>query len=170
MREWLRRRLGGWRRESEAPAGDPDRPRSDHVYEMLECVDGAGARLDCTVGWADGPLRQVTVTVPGRGLQLRAEEVDLFGAFLQVRRQLEGRGLRLVCAGARLDCWPSAMARQMGMGETAYLLRPGVHAGVEERVYLFARTEPERVGTVAQQEAAYRCWLDSLPDEDEDEE
>lgn len=170
MTQWLDRLLRLLRIGSRPePVGDPERPHSDHVYETLQCVDRAGRSHSCTLGWADGPLRDVQVMVPDRGLQVDAQEIDLFGAFLEVRKKLEKKGLRLVCAGARLDCWPSGMARQMGMGETAYVLVPGQPADVENRIYLFAPAEPEQVGTVREQAEAYRRWLDSVPDEDEGE-
>lgn len=168
MSDLIRRLRTLLRRETPAaPVGDPTRAVSDHVYQMLDCLDRTGQLHNCTLGWADGPLRDVRVTVPSRDLLAVGQGVDLFEAFLEARRELEKNGLRIVCAGARLDCWPSGMARQMGSGETAYLLTPGKHAELEERVYLFARAEPEQVGTVREQQRAYRRWLDSLPEEEE---
>jgi hypothetical protein len=44
---------------------------------------------------------------------------DVFKALQDLRLVLEAQGVRLLCAGARLDVWPSGMSRDMGGGKKA---------------------------------------------------
>jgi hypothetical protein len=98
-------------------------------------------------------------------IELQAEGVgkfskhsnDYFGALIKVRRELEAKGIRLLCWGARKDVWPSGMQRDMGAGMTAFqLLEDGTNNPDARSIFEFAA--PETVGTVDEQKANAEAW------------
>lgn len=111
-------------------------------------------------GW-DGRNAYLSVEVPGADISAQAEGRDLFDGLQQIRRELEPRGWYPLCNGARIDCYPSGMARDMGGGRAVYELTMG-KPGRPPLVGLFEPAPPERVGAVADQDAYYSRWLDSL--------
>jgi hypothetical protein len=96
------------------------------------------------------------------GARQRFEARDLFEAFLAMRQSLEARGCQLLCAGARKDAWPSGMSRSMGGGRKAFVVQLGLPAEMDALVDIFAYAEPDVVGTVEEQRAYRRKWIDSL--------
>jgi hypothetical protein len=88
------------------------------------------------------------------------EGSDLFDALMSLRKQLEGAGFRLLCAGARRDVYPSGMARSMGNARKAYIFELGKPA--TELVDIFAEARPEQVGTVDEQQRFRQQWMTSL--------
>jgi hypothetical protein len=97
------------------------------------------------------------------GTRHRLEGLDLFGGLQQLCADFEALGCQVVCAGARPDVRPSGMSRSMSGGRKAYVLQLGHQARREDLVDIFSPAEPNQVGTVAQQKAHYRKWLESLP-------
>ena len=77
-----------------------------------------------------------------------------------LRKQLEGAGFRLLCAGARRDAYPSGMARSMGGARKAYIFELGKPA--TELVDIFAEAQPEQVGTMDEQQRFRQQWMTSL--------
>lgn len=90
---------------------------------------------------------------------MEAVGADMFEALQQLRLRLEPLDLYPLCNGARVDCYPSGMARDMGGGLRVYVLT----IGQSERppvVGTFDPADPGQVGTVAEQDAHYSRWLD----------
>lgn len=86
---------------------------------------------------------------------------DLFECLCELRRFLEARDWRILCNGARLDAYPSAMSRQMGGGARLYPLRMGEHPKRNEILKIFDKTQIDKVGTVDEQRAYYEKWVGS---------
>jgi hypothetical protein len=79
-----------------------------------------------------------------------AKASDFFAALCRLREGvLEPMGLQLVCYGASLDIWPSAMARSMGQGLRAYQMTMGAQA--EHLVDIFDTCRDVIPATVADQ-------------------
>ena len=111
--------------------------------------------------WDGGTVR-LTIEAPDVDLALQADGPDLFAALQQLRRSLELLGWVPLCNGARVDCYPSGMARDMGGGASVYVLsaKPGLH----RRLPLVGTFDPapkESVGTVEDQDEYFRRWLGS---------
>src|ERR1700674_1542039 len=66
------------------------------------------------------------ISVPSLGSRVVVDR-DYFECLLRLRDQLEPLGYRFLVNGARRNAWPSGMARDMGAGVTAYLLKLGKH-------------------------------------------
>lgn len=105
---------------------------------------------------------QLSIDSPELELALQADGPDLFAALQQLRKTLEQLGWFPLCNGARVDCYPSGMARDMGGGAGVYMLSARRH--LRRRLPLIGTFEPapkEAVGTVDAQDAYYDRWLET---------
>jgi hypothetical protein len=84
---------------------------------------------------------------------------DMFEALVRLRRQLEPDGLMVAVQGARRDTYPSGMARDMGGGMQAYVIRPGLRARREDLVKTLDDAPPGQIATVDQQREFAEAWL-----------
>ena len=86
---------------------------------------------------------------------------DFFSALLDLRKQIEETGWRLLVKGAARNVWASGMSRSMGGGIKAYQLEKGVAASLDRMVNIFEVADEAEVGTVAEQEAFFSHWITS---------
>ncbi|QFS79078.2 hypothetical protein [Curtobacterium flaccumfaciens] len=93
-----------------------------------------------------------TVTVLLLGAEHAATAYDAFETLSLVREALDDEGWLLGVQGARVDVWPSGMARQQGGGMRAYRLRRGRRPRFKDLVDVFAPAD-EHLGTVQAQRA-----------------
>lgn len=115
--------------------------------------------MDCKI--------QISQTAPWKlilwGLDFDGQEFvesDLFKALIALRLELERSGCRTLCAGARIDVFPSGMARSMGAARKAYITQLGIQA--TEMVDIFDYAPPELVVDVEQQSAFHARWIESI--------
>lgn len=111
-------------------------------------------------------LLRISTTPEGISISAGADEKefigeDVFDAFLALRRAFEEADCRVVCAGARLDTYPSGMSRSMGGGRKAYILEVGSTPRLSDIIDIFAPAEPSQVVTVDQQILFFREWAKS---------
>ena len=125
----------------------------------VEATDHRG-----TVSYRVGPETRVAFSV-WDGPSVAALGIDLFATMTDARRQLESAGYLPLIAGARRDCYPSGMARNMGEGDMAYRLTEGQFPTLDDLVWAFDPADPAQVTTVAAQEAAFSHWAASLPED-----
>jgi len=112
-----------------------------------------------TPSW-DGTSARLTLDVPDLGLHLHADGPDLFDTLQQLRLSLEPLGWTPLCNGARVDCYPSRMARDMGGGTMVYVLNHRPHWWRRLRlVGTFDRASKEFVGSVADQDAYFERFI-----------
>lgn len=91
---------------------------------------------------------------------------DLWECLRDIRNICEPQGLRICCNGSRKDCYPSGMALQMGGGHKVIIRRMGHPVtSLDSVVKLFDPADLSQIGTVGEQEAYYRAWLESLPND-----
>ncbi len=98
------------------------------------------------------------------GLELKKYEFsgdDLFEALIALRLELEKFGAQLLCVGARSNTFPSGMSRDMGGGRKASVARIGSPMN-EDLFDILDYAEPESVGSVAEQQAFYKEWVEAL--------
>jgi hypothetical protein len=115
----------------------------------------AGALI--TSSW-NGREAVLSLAVSNLDLALAVTGRDLFDALQKLRLQLEPLGWIPLCNGARTDCYPSGMARDMGGASSVYELTIG-KAGRFPLVGLFEPAPSDKVGTVADQDAYFQQWL-----------
>lgn len=115
--------------------------------------------------WEEAPDEnpdQVRLDLHFAGETVTAVADTFFDALVDIRKVLEGRGLRPKCFGACQDVYPSPMIRSMGSGEKAYRLKLCCQAKTEDLIPIFA-FDPEIIpASVGEQEEFYRKWLKSL--------
>ena len=89
----------------------------------------------------------------------RFEAGDWFDCLISLRQWLEATGWRILCNGARVNAWPSGMARSMGGGGMVYL-HPGEQRQMtgDDLVRTFDEAPAELVVTVGEQLAYHQHW------------
>jgi hypothetical protein len=108
-----------------------------------------GCLHQATVSWRledDGFAVEIASDALGTS-PLRTHASDAFEALCLLREQLEPQGWRVGVVGARIDVWPSGMARDQGGGQVAYRWEG---RDPVDRVDTFAPTDPAAVVTVAE--------------------
>ena len=110
-----------------------------------------GTLHEATVSWwltDDGFAVEIVCDALGAGAH-RAHASDAFEALCLLREGLEPQGWRVGVVGARIDVWPSGMARDQGGGQVAYRWEG---RDPVDRVDTFAPSDPAATVTVAEQQ------------------
>jgi hypothetical protein len=116
-------------------------------------------RLRAWLDGHDGPWPVYRLELFLGGDRFTATGPDLFEALVRLRRQLEPDGWRIAVQGARLDTYPSGMARDMGGGKSVYVMRPGQHqVAAADLVKTLSDAPVEQLATVPEQEAYVNNW------------
>lgn len=119
---------------------------------LLSIVGGGSGEIEVT--FPDGLDGTVVIEFRAPDARtFRGEGYDVWDGFRALRLVLENEGIQLVCHGACTDVHPSRMSRSMGAGTAAYRLRLGNSARQRDLHGTFEPAKPQRVGTVASQEA-----------------
>ena len=110
---------------------------------------------------ADGQINQHQLKIyihPDQNVSMEIDlfndvfkDYDAFGCLCKLRQKLERQNLWILCNGARIDCYPSGMCREMGCGFSVYELQLGVHAKRENLVKTFDYAPLNTLATVKQQ-------------------
>jgi hypothetical protein len=127
----------------------------------LRIADNSGHTSECSVTHSDLPPWTVEFACDGLG-QAVFSGPDLFECLAQLRQWLVASGHRILCNGARVDTWASSMSRGMGGARKVYVTRMGFSTTRADLVPTFGEASFERVGTVEEQAAYHKKWLESL--------
>ncbi|GAA4179348.1 hypothetical protein GCM10022252_00720 [Streptosporangium oxazolinicum] len=119
----------------------------------LTTINSSGLRGHVTLEIPDRPPLTVMVAHEKRPAW-EVHGVDLFECLIEIRKDLESKGILLCCQGARPDVFPSGMARQMGDGRFAYHLRRDRKITSEDMVDIFSPAEPSEVVSIEDQRNA----------------
>jgi hypothetical protein len=93
--------------------------------------------------------------------RLHATGGDLFDCLVNLRSDLEKEGAEILCNGARLDTYPSAMSREMSGGKKVYVLKKGEPANPKDLVNTFDEAPIEKIASVVDQRENYLEWIKS---------
>jgi hypothetical protein len=128
---------------------------------IIKAQSSDGAFEDCEIEVANRPPWKLVFS--GCGL-VRKEFAsgDLFAALVALRQELEASGFCLLCQGARKDVYPSGMSRSMSGGRKAYILRIGSPSKASDLVNIFDDAEHDQIGTVHEQNAYHKLWIDHI--------
>lgn len=129
--------------------------------------------ITITLQWGDARPEQCHAAVDewepyrialqdGRFAGRSFEGYDLFEALIALRRAVDAEGGLILCAGARVDVFPSPMARDMGPARRAYILTLGKPGRTEDLVDIFEPAEAAQIGSVEAQAEYYESWTKSL--------
>lgn len=117
-----------------------------------------GILHEATVSWwfeDDGFAVEIASDALGASPR-RTHASDAFEALCLLREELEPQGWRVGVVGARIDVWPSGMARDQGGGQVAYRWEGRVPV---DRVDTFTPTDPAMTVTVAAQQGAVEAQV-----------
>jgi hypothetical protein len=128
---------------------------------VIMAVDSAGRSYEVMARASTGTRHyRLELESPEFGIHV-AEAADVFECLCQLRVQLDKDGIRLCCNGARLNVWPSGMARDMGGGFKAYALQIGRKASREDLVDILDAAPIDTIATLEEQRRFNREWLSS---------
>jgi hypothetical protein len=127
----------------------------------LHTIDSAGRMARCSASHPDLPPWTLEFENEVLGRIVFAGP-DLFECLCQLRHWLASRGFRILCNGARIDTWPSSIARQMGGARKVYGTRMGSTATYADLVPIFGETTADKLGTVEEQADYHKKWLESV--------
>ena len=125
--------------------------------ERLRVDVEAGGRIEACEVEVDDETSTIVFTGAGRVRETFRGD-DLFEALKALRAALAPA--RVLCAGARLDVWPSAMARAGG-GRKAYVTRMGAQTCLSDLVDIFAPAPADTIATLDDQAAFHARWAAS---------
>ena len=124
------------------------------VSHLLKIQDEQGSIFDAQVeyfspSWYEWTL-EFTWTITEK---LSFTEGDVFECLTKLRLELAKYGYRPLCAGARLNVYPSGMARDMGNGLSAQVMstEPALDWQDVIHVSIFDYAEPELIASVEEQ-------------------
>ncbi|MEY9969023.1 hypothetical protein ABIA33_007110 [Streptacidiphilus sp. MAP12-16] len=124
------------------------------VVTVLEAAD---RRQDWILTFLeDKDLITISAERPS-GLTYSGTGDDYFTALQDLRLSLDAEGLRLLCAGARVDAYPSPMMFDMFRGLTVYIHRMNRQAS--RKAQLFSPAKASKIATVGAQNAFHDRWL-----------
>lgn len=84
-----------------------------------------------------------------------------FEALIEIRKELEAKGIKLLCKGCSRNVYPSAMILDMGSGRKAYTLTMGEQAKMNSLVDIFEPCQIEEYATVEEQYNFFNKWINS---------
>jgi hypothetical protein len=126
----------------------------DKTLVSLKIQDDRGSILDAQVEYFSTSWRvwilEFTSPVTEK---LSFMEGDVFECLTQLRLELAKSGYKPLCAGARLDVYPSGMARDMGNGLSAQVMstEPTTEWKDVQHVHIFDYAEPDSIASVEEQ-------------------
>lgn len=88
--------------------------------------------------------------------------IDIFECVNHLRDFLSTKACLLLCCGARRDCYPSGMSRQMSKGTVLYRLRDSCHPTKDDIVHIFDYADPDIIASVKEQRSYYESWIKSV--------
>src|SRR5437764_13739041 len=93
------------------------------MTDAVKLAHADGRQIQCAVSYTDrAPYR---MRLEGPGITDEVQAPSLFECLMELRREHENAGWRFLCAGARVDAWPSGMSLDWSGGTRLTLLTRG---------------------------------------------
>lgn len=137
---------------------DAKRPRSDHEYIRLNALGRDGQRVPIIIGVSYGDPVYFSVKFLETEEQFSCEMPDAFSALCTARSKFEPLGWRILCNGARRDCYAFGAQLKADLGEQVYQLRQGQAATKDELVGIFEPADEAVIGTLNEQRTYFERW------------
>jgi hypothetical protein len=135
---------------------------ADKTLHLLKIQDEQGFFIDAQVEYFSLSFRNWTLEFTSPITEkLSFTEGDVFECLTQLRLELAKYGYKPLCAGARLDVYPSGMARDMGNGLSAQVMSsdPTTEWEDVQHIYIFDYAEPNLIASVEEQFNYFGTWL-----------
>lgn len=129
----------------------------DEKYIVPCIIDGR--TTDAVIEIEDKEYCKILLTI--EDMTLSSEDENYFFALIKLRKELEPKGIKLLCLGCARNVYPSPMILDMGDAIRAYKLTLGKQAKMSDLVCIFDQCEPEDYATIEEQKAFYKAWVKS---------
>ena len=87
---------------------------------------------------------------------------DYFAALIEIRKELEPKGIKLLCKGCSRNVYPSNMSIEMGGGWIAYEMKMGKEVEREDHVCIFDACTLEEYATIEEQLLFFEQWYENI--------
>jgi hypothetical protein len=131
------------------------------VRRMIQVLAPDGGVTDCEVEISGIPPCEIVLF----GIALERQEFsgkDLFGAFIELRLELEKFRLQLLCVGCQPEVVSLGFTRTINGEIRACVLYTNAQSLGGDLIDIFEYSAPENVVSVAKQEAFHKEWKESL--------
>ncbi|MDD6572443.1 MAG: hypothetical protein PUF12_08695 [Thermoflexaceae bacterium] len=95
-------------------------------------------------------------------LEFTKKAGNYFAALLEVRRELEPRGMKLLCKGCCRNVYPSSMSIDMCGGMVAYTMVMGKEVERGDSVHIFDGCTLEEYATIEEQLLFCEQWYENI--------
>ncbi len=99
------------------------------------------------------------VVLQAGDIVLSEEANNYFGALMNLRKQTEPLGIKILCNGCCKNVFPSPMILEMGDAVKAYKMTMGKPAKTEDLVDIFEPCDLESYATIEEQAEFYNMWI-----------
>ena len=107
-------------------------------------------------------VNDVKVVLKMENICIEKKANSFFEALVEIRRELEKKGIKLLCKGCCRNVYPSGMILEMGSGRKAYSLTMGKQAEINSLVDIFETCQIEDYASVDEQYIFFEQWCDSI--------
>jgi len=91
---------------------------------------------------------------------ITSENSDYFSCFMDIRKR--NPHIKFLCKGAKINVYPSSIARQMSQGKVAYECTMGKSATRDNIVHIFDFDDENISNSPIEQIEYHKKWFDSL--------
>lgn len=108
----------------------------------------------------DEDMVELEIIIDEKSISCKSE--NFFSALQEIRKELEGKGIQILCNGASENVYPSAIQLSMGYGDKAYKLNLGQQARSIDIVDIFNCDTDLKFVSRDEQMNYYERWIRSL--------
>ncbi|MDD7793076.1 hypothetical protein [Clostridium sp. 'White wine YQ'] len=108
----------------------------------------------------DQDMVLLEMTVEGQKISCSSD--NFFAALIDLRSELEKRGIQILCNGAAKNVYPSPMQLSMGYVKKAYKIYLGQQARNSETVDIFEYEEDLMFTSIEKQSKFHDEWIKSI--------
>jgi hypothetical protein len=128
----------------------------------LHYLNPAKLEYDKFISYANEPLCNLSFRHSEIGVH-QVQGVDIFDSLRELRKILyEQYDVYLLCAGSRVDTYPSGASRNMTGGRVQFIYTLGRDPTRSDEVKIFDSATPSQVGSVEEQLGYHDEWLRSV--------
>ncbi len=107
---------------------------------------------------------KVAIKLKFDGCSISSKSENFFDALLILRKELEKRGIQILCNGAAENIYPSPMQLSMGTGRVAYKQNLGQQARTKDIVDIFEYDKSLNFVNIEAQLEFHNRWIKSIID------
>ncbi|MBD2800053.1 hypothetical protein ID854_06170 [Xenorhabdus sp. M] len=131
----------------------------DQKDQIKVIINGKEKEAELNLSYSKERVCSLSISVDD-DYQATFHDYDFFSCFAAMREEL--KDVIFLCKGAKINVYPSAMARDMGLGMLAYEVTLGEQAKTEDLVRIFDYEEHDVAVSPEEQRRFHLKWIDSI--------